>query len=223
MSNAPLAGPARDHAALMDRIYRGQRHIYDATRKYYLFGRDRMIANLDCRPGDAVLEIACGTGRNLAKVAKRWPGVDLYGIDISREMLTSAGKALGAKATLAVGDACGFDPAETLGHPTFDRVILSYCLSMIPDWTAALDQAASLLAPGGSVHIVDFDDLSGMPWPLAGGLRSWLATFHVAPRADLAAAGMRIAAKHALFADHNRGPMNYYQCMTLTAPGGTGN
>ena len=34
---------ARDHAALMDTVYRGQRHIYDATRKYFLFGRDRLI------------------------------------------------------------------------------------------------------------------------------------------------------------------------------------
>ena len=28
-------------AALMDRIYRRQRHVYDVTRKYYLLGRDR--------------------------------------------------------------------------------------------------------------------------------------------------------------------------------------
>ena len=32
------AGTA-SQAALMDGIYRGQRHIYDMTRKYYLFGR----------------------------------------------------------------------------------------------------------------------------------------------------------------------------------------
>ena len=34
------------HAALMDRVYRRQRYIYDLTRKYYLFGRDRMIREL---------------------------------------------------------------------------------------------------------------------------------------------------------------------------------
>ena len=32
-----------NHAALMNSIYRRQRHIYDFTRKYYLFGRDRLI------------------------------------------------------------------------------------------------------------------------------------------------------------------------------------
>src|SRR5690242_4413087 len=33
-------------AELMDRLYRRQRHVYDATRKYYLLGRDRLIVRL---------------------------------------------------------------------------------------------------------------------------------------------------------------------------------
>lgn len=218
MTETPLAGPARDHAALMDRIYRGQRHVYDLTRKYYLLGRDRLIAGLDCRPGDAVLEIACGTGRNLRQVARRWPGTELYGIDISREMLRSAEATLGSGARLAVGDACALDAERLLGRGQFDRVILSYCLSMIPQWPAALDQAARLLAPGGSVHVVDFGDLAGLPRPLAAGLRSWLATFHVAPRTDLHDAALRVAARYALFVDHRAGPLRYYQQVTLTAP-----
>jgi len=37
---------AADHGAAMDRIYRRQRHFYDLTRKYYLFGRDTLIAGL---------------------------------------------------------------------------------------------------------------------------------------------------------------------------------
>ena len=28
----------------MNRMYRRQRHIYDGTRRYYLLGRDRLIA-----------------------------------------------------------------------------------------------------------------------------------------------------------------------------------
>ena len=37
---------SKAHGGLMDAIYRRQRHIYDATRKYYLLGRDRLIADL---------------------------------------------------------------------------------------------------------------------------------------------------------------------------------
>ena len=56
-----------DAAALMDRMYRRQRHIYDLSRKFYLLGRDEAIARLRPAPGDKVLEIGCGTGRNLVK------------------------------------------------------------------------------------------------------------------------------------------------------------
>ena len=35
------------HAALMDRTYRHQRLIYDATRAWFLLGRDHLIAHLD--------------------------------------------------------------------------------------------------------------------------------------------------------------------------------
>ena len=33
----------------MNRMYRRQRHIYDGTRRYYLLGRDRLIAGLQAR------------------------------------------------------------------------------------------------------------------------------------------------------------------------------
>jgi S-adenosylmethionine-diacylgycerolhomoserine-N-methlytransferase len=165
-----------------------------------------------------VLEVACGTGRNLAKIGKAWPGVQLYGLDISAEMLKSARAALGTAATLGQGDACAFDAAAVLGAARFDRIVLSYSLSMIPDWEGALDHAAGLLAPGGALHVVDFGDLAGVPRPLAAGLRAWLARFHVAPRTALPAAAARIAAAHGLQLASSRGPLGYYQLHSLSAP-----
>ena len=53
------------HAALMDKVYRRQRHIYNLTRKYYLLGRDRLVRQLRARPPERVVEIGCGTARNL--------------------------------------------------------------------------------------------------------------------------------------------------------------
>ena len=73
----------------MNRMYRRQRHIYDGTRRYYLLGRDQLIANLGARAGADVLEIGCGTGRNLVHAARRYPDIRFFGIDISTEMLTS--------------------------------------------------------------------------------------------------------------------------------------
>lgn len=206
-----------NHAALMDEVYRGQRHIYDLTRKYYLFGRDTLIAGMDVQPGMRVLEVACGTGRNLAKVGKAWPGARLFGLDISAEMLKSARAALGAEARLGEGDACTFDPQALLGEPAFERIVLSYSLSMIPDWEAALDHAASLLVGGGSLHVVDFGDLQGLPRPLQTLLGGWLARFHVKPRTALPAAATRIAAAHGLRLESRRGPLGYYQLHVLVA------
>ena len=205
------------HAALMDEVYRGQRHIYDFTRKYYLFGRDTLIAGLAARPGMRVLEIACGTGRNLAKVGKAWPGVRLYGLDISEEMLKSARAALGEDARLGQGDACAFDPATLLGEPAFERIVLSYSLSMIPDWETALDHAAAQLSPDGELHVVDFGDLQGLPRPAQRLLLAWLARFHVAPRTALPAAAARVAAAHGLTITSRCGPLGYYQLHVLKA------
>jgi S-adenosylmethionine-diacylgycerolhomoserine-N-methlytransferase len=41
----------------MNRMYRRQRYIYDGTRRYYLLGRDRLIAGLQPAAGATVLEI----------------------------------------------------------------------------------------------------------------------------------------------------------------------
>jgi len=212
-----MASRSSSHAALMDEIYRGQRHIYDLTRKYYLFGRDTLIAGLAARPGMRVLELACGTGRNLAKVGKAWPGTQLFGLDISAEMLKSARAALGPSARLGQGDACSFDAKALLGEAAFERIVLSYSLSMIPEWERALDHAASLIAPGGSLHVVDFGDLAGLPRPAAPLLRAWLARFHVSPREGLPAAARRIAQARGLMIASRRGPLGYYQLHVLSA------
>ncbi len=173
------------HSALMDQIYRRQRFFYDATRKYYLFGRDYALRQIQAKAGAHILEIACGTGRNLDQIDMRYPDRHLYGLDISSEMLLSARRKLGDRAKLAQADACNFDPASLFGQAKFDHIVMSYCISMIPQWQSALKEAVSHLAPGGALHIVDFGDQSRMPPWFERGLRNWLARFHVTPRDDL--------------------------------------
>jgi S-adenosylmethionine-diacylgycerolhomoserine-N-methlytransferase len=179
-----------DAAELMDRMYRNQRHIYDLSRKFYLLGRDEAIRSLRAQPGASVLEIGCGTGRNLVKLASAYPEARLYGLDVSREMLASASIAaaragLAARIALRQGDATTFDPEALFGHAQFERVLISYALSMIPPWREALARALDVVALGGSLHIVDFGDCAGLPGPFRTGLRRWLAAFDVTPRDDL--------------------------------------
>ncbi len=188
---------AGGHGAAMDAQYRWQRHVYDFSRKYYLLGRDALIRDLAVPDGGSVIEVGCGTGRNLALVARRYPRARLHGIDISEEMLKSA-RRNAPGATLARADATGFDSAALLGEATFDRVFMSYTLSMIPDWQGALDQAARLVAPGGRLHIVDFGQQERLPGWFRRLLRGWLTKFHVTPREALFEACEAVAARHGL-------------------------
>jgi len=176
----------------MDRMYRFQRHIYDATRRFYLLGRERLICELEVPENGSVLEIGCGTGRNLVKVAKAYPTARVHGFDISSEMLKSAGGAivrsgLTDRIAIAEGDALTFDPRMVFGVAAFDRVYVSYTLSMIPQWQEALVHAARLVAPGGELHVADFGQCEKAPQPLRAALFWWLRQFHVTPRAELPA------------------------------------
>jgi S-adenosylmethionine-diacylgycerolhomoserine-N-methlytransferase len=182
----------------MDAIYRTQRHIYDATRKYFLLGRDRMLTGLAPPPGGSILEIGCGTGRNLILAARLHKSARLFGFDISQAMLeTAAGSiarsGLAGRIKLAQGDGAHFSGEQLFGQRQFDRVFISYALSMIPPWREALEQALQAVAPGGSLHIVDFGEQSELPGWFRAGLRTWLAKFAVEPRQDLEVELTRLA------------------------------
>lgn len=184
--------PERGAAGLMDAMYRHQRHIYDASRKFYLLGRDRLIDGLEPPPGGTVLEIGCGTGRNLIRIARAYPGRACFGLDVSAEMLTTARQSVGRagmseRIILKQADATAFDPQALFGQAGFDRIVISYALSMIPPWRGVVEEALRRLSPGGELHIVDFGDQRELPAPIRAVLNRWLALFHVTPRLDLAA------------------------------------
>lgn len=202
-----------DAAALMDRMYRRQRFIYDLSRKFYLLGRDEAIARVRAAPGDKVLEIGCGTGRNLVKLARAYPQARLFGLDVSQEMLLTAAASvararLSVRIALARADATTFEPRELFGHAGFDRVMISYALSMIPTWREALGRALDVLSPGGSLHLVDFGDCAGLPG-LKTGLRRWLAAFDVTPRDDLSDALEALSAERGLSCETQRWRRGY--------------
>jgi S-adenosylmethionine-diacylgycerolhomoserine-N-methlytransferase len=178
------------HAALMDRVYRQQRHIYDFTRKFYLLGRDRMIDEIAPAPRARIVEVGCGTARNLIRIARRYPETRLFGLDASEAMLETAAAAiaragLNGRIELAQGYAEALSPAMFGEAELFDDVLFSYSLSMIPDWKQALAAARNAAATGGRIHIVDFGDLQTLFAPARAALLAWLALFHVAPRVEL--------------------------------------
>lgn len=210
-----------DQKGLMEDTYSFHRHIYDLTRKFYLFGRDRLVKRLSPPPGGTVLEVGCGTARNLIVAAKRYPQARFYGFDISEAMLETARKSvdrhgLSDRITLRQGDAGNFDVQTLFGVDKVDRVFMSYTLSMIPPWVEAIELGAKALAPGGSLHIVDFGQYERLP-ALAKRLHfKSLNDFHVYPRRELPAVLKRIAEEQGLAMEFTPLLRGYAWSATLT-------
>lgn len=153
----------------MDLFYRQERHKYDRSRRFYLWGRDTLIEKLEIPDGGALLEVGCGTARNLIKLAKRNPVVRLYGLDASSLMLKTAEtnlrhQNLESRITLKLGVAESWNHETDFGlQKPFDAIVFSYSLSMIEDWKDAIETALRNLRPGGRIYVVDFGDQAGMP------------------------------------------------------------
>jgi S-adenosylmethionine-diacylgycerolhomoserine-N-methlytransferase len=207
----------------MNRMYRRQRYIYDGTRRYYLLGRDQLIAGLRPEVDTNVLEIGCGTGRNLVLAARQHPQAQFFGIDVSTEMLTSAISAisrrdLASRIRVAHGDATGFNPQALFGIPHFDHIMISYSLSMIPDWRRVIEAALSRLKPGGRLHIVDFGNQEGLPQIARTLLLRWLALFDVTPRDELEQELSVLAASSGADLQFDRPFRGYAQYAVLKLP-----
>src|SRR3546814_17038842 len=89
------------------------------------------------------------------------------------------------RVVLAQGEGCECDAAAMFGREAFERVFISYALSMIPDWQGALRQAARCVADGGKLEVVDFGKQARLPTFWQQALCGWMARFHVEPRAAL--------------------------------------
>ncbi|MBZ0255524.1 class I SAM-dependent methyltransferase [bacterium] len=180
-----------NHAELMDSVYRYQRYIYNITRKFYLLGRDSLIDEMDLKPGERILEMGCGTARNLILFSKKNTEVLCYGIDASQEMLDTAQvdvnrAGVSERITLKQALAEQVTHQGTFGlEQPFDAVFFSYSLSMIPTWKDAIQTALDNLKPGGMIYIVDFWDQGGWPQWFQALLRWWLSLFHVKHEPEL--------------------------------------
>ncbi len=174
----------------LNNLYRFQRHFYDLTRRFFLFGRDDLLRQMNVQPGERVLEVGCGTGRNLLKLSQIEPQARIYGLDASDEMLKTAGAKLDAKGKqkdiiLRQGLAEEFDYRNTFRLDTpFDKIFISYSLSMFPAWQEAIKNALENLQPNGDLYILDFWDGAGLPDWFNWLRRWWLGLFKVYARPE---------------------------------------
>lgn len=135
--------------------------LYDPILR--LIGKARIdrvvVEQAGIAPGDRVLELGCGTGSVSLLVKRTVPGAAVTGLDPDpRSLARAAHKA--QRAGLTVTWDQGF--AQELPYPraSFDRVLSVLVLHHIDPChrAGALREARRVLAPEGSLHLIDIDD-----------------------------------------------------------------
>lgn len=120
-------------------------------------GHDRLLAHAAIRPGHRVLDVGCGTGAMTLRVKQAHPHATVVGLDPDHPSLTRArSKALarGLDVRFDLGSAGRLPYADG----TFDRVVTAFAIHHLPDEerASALTEMLRVLAPSGSLHLMDF-------------------------------------------------------------------
>src|ERR1700735_551251 len=179
-----MAGSAQER---LIETYRKKAKHYDITSRLYpapgypqRAQRPRAVQALGLRPGDSVIDIACGTGLNFPLIEDViGPGGRIVGVDLTDAMLAHAQDRIAtngwSNSALVQADAAVFDfPAEA------DAILSTYALSQVPECADVIAHGAVALSAGGRWAVLDLK--------VPGNTPGWLAqlgTAMVRPFASL--------------------------------------
>jgi len=138
---------------------------------------EALIASAGLRPGERVLDVACGTG-TVAKLAAGQVGRSgrVAGLDVNPGMLAVARSTASSEPGIDWYESTA--EAIPLPDDAFDVVLCQLGLQFIPDKQGALREVRRVLAPGGRIVV----NVPGPTPPLFAVLADSLAT-HIEPRA----------------------------------------
>ena len=144
----------------IERTYQVWAKLYEWLVPAYLLGnegrlRRETIRALELHPGQAVLDVGCGTGRNFPFILEKiGPTGRLVGVDYTPAMLDQAGRRVDRQGwgnvQLVQADASKLDLEEK-----FDAALSTLAMSVIPDYESALERMRTHLLPGGRMAIAD--------------------------------------------------------------------
>jgi ubiquinone/menaquinone biosynthesis C-methylase UbiE len=161
------------------KVYRKKAKHYDFTSRLYPVPgypqraqRLRAVQALGLRPGDSVVEIACGTGLNFSLIQQAiGPHGRLIGVDLTDAMLAQAERRIETNGwrnvSLVQADAAAFEfPSEV------DGILSTYALSHVPESPNVIANGAAALCPGGRWVVLDLKVPDSAP--------RWLAQLGIA-------------------------------------------
>ncbi len=159
--------------------YRKKAKHYDVTSRFYPMPgypqrtqRLQAVQALGLRPGDSVVDIACGTGLNFSLIEQAiGPEGRIVGVDLTDAMLAQAQQRVEingwSNISLVQADAAEFEfPAEV------DGILSTYALSQVPECGNVIAHGASALSPGGRWVVLDLNAPDKLP--------RWLAQLGIA-------------------------------------------
>lgn len=124
---------------------------------------EQAIEELRLQPGDTVVDLGTGTGRNLPKLAAAVGQAEtVVGVDLSPGMLERARRRVTAMGSnnveLIEADMAAFDLP-----PGTDAVVSSFAMEMLPDYDEVIARLAKQLPPGGRISVNGLRDPERWP------------------------------------------------------------
>jgi ubiquinone/menaquinone biosynthesis C-methylase UbiE len=154
--------------------YRKKAKHYDVTSRLYpapgypqRAQRLQAVRALGLRPGDTVVDMACGTGLNFRLLEMVvGPRGRIVGVDLTDAMLARAQDRIKTNGwnniSLVQADAVAFDfPAEV------DAILSTYALTQVPECAEVIAHGAAALSAGGRWAVLDLK--------VPGNTPAWLA------------------------------------------------
>jgi ubiquinone/menaquinone biosynthesis C-methylase UbiE len=158
----PPAGQIDPTRERLIETYRRKAKHYDITSRLYPVPgypqrsqRLRAVRALGLRPGDSVVDVACGTGLNFALIEEViGPAGRIVGVDLTDAMLAQAQDRIETNGwsniSLVQADAADFDfPTE------IDAILSTYALSHVPECEQVIAHGAAALCGGGRWVVLD--------------------------------------------------------------------
>jgi ubiquinone/menaquinone biosynthesis C-methylase UbiE len=171
------------------------RRRYNRLAKFFVFFewlfllprsiRSKAVSRLELRRGSHVLEVGCGTGRNLAPLLEA-VGAEgqVYGVDLSEGMLAEAKKLCAKRQWRNVGLIRAEAAAYSLPEPV-DGVIFSLSYAVIPHHRDALRHAWNQLRQDGYLIVMDAKLPSGILGKLLYPFVLWTSRLTVLGNPDV--------------------------------------